>query len=83
MCIRLLGVKACPPAIASAHAHFLVFAKVAHRVVPGHIQSAFQAQLPEFILPHPIVVHKWDISTCMGRARVSRSGYHSKRLMPS
>ena len=53
------------PAIASADAHFLVLPKVAHGVIPAHVQCALQAQLSEFILPHAVVVYKGYIMPCM------------------
>ena len=53
------------PAIASADAHFSVLPKVAHGIVPAHVQRALQAQLSELILPHAVVVHKGYIMPCM------------------
>ena len=53
------------PAIASADADLFVLPKVAHGVVPAHVQRALQAQLSELILPHAVVVHKGYIMPCM------------------
>lgn len=52
------------PAIASAHAHFLVLSKIAHGIIPCDVQCALKAQFPEFVLPYAVVVDKRYIMAC-------------------
>jgi len=42
----------------------LALAKVAQRVLPGGIERVRQAQLPELVLPHAVVIHKRYVMAC-------------------
>ena len=44
--------------------HLIALPKPACGIVPDAVQSVLQAQVPELVLPHAIIVYKWLVMPC-------------------